>query len=1536
MRIAMDTETGSFCANLPSRPISRSTYVARGGMSTLARVFLLAVCCLSVRVAQAYSPWEWLFNGRSYASQQQALDAMHALSSAYANYTKLVGISAGDANTVSYTYAAPDGTPVKTHPTTYELTVNGGLEAQGNGTLSDAITALQNDRTFISPVYANTCGGYIWDPQPVDSSYIEGVLDSETQIIYVWYNVDTVHCSPSDVSIFTAVVRDNFGLSCPAGYTGTRLSGSDNTTCTLPGNGTIQKRPVTDDDCQCTPHPISVATGDKYLKEVDYAGPNLHLMRSYHSLENGRVVGMGDGWMHSYNARIYLVSGAPVGVELEDGRIVRLQPAPTSGQYQGLSDTGYWLTQTGSSYLFESPDGTKQTFDSSGALTGVIAANGQVTAVAYSGGQLSTVTGPFGHRLTFHYDPTSGLLTSVTDPAGQLIQYQYQTVGSDSVLSQVTYQDGSTRQYLYEDQNFPTLITGIIDENGARYLTVTYDSLGRAQTSALASGADGVTVAYGTTTSTVTDALGGVTTYTFDDLGGDPAAPRKYSARAISGGGAVSLTLPSSLSADPQRRPTQVTDGNGNATLQTYAGPVVSSVTEASGSANLRSHSFSYGDPSHRYLPTLVTYPARTTAFTYDVSGNPLSKTITDTATGQSRTSSWTYDSSGRVLSYDGPRTDVADVTTYSYYTCTTGAECGQIHTITDAAGDTTTYNSYNAQGQPLAITDANGVLTTLTYDLRYRLVSSSTAGETATLSYWPTGLVKTVVQPDASYVLYTYDSAHRLTQVADGIGNKITYTLDAMGNRTAESSYDPANVLHRTHSRVINSLNQLFQDVNAAGTAAVTTTYAYDNNSNQTGVTGPLARNTGNEYDELNRLKQVTDPAGGVMHFAYDANDNLSSVIDPRGLITSYTYSGFGDLVSQGGPDSGSTTNTYDAAGNLHTSTDARGAVSTYSYDALNRPVSVSYSVGGVTDETLGFTYDAGTNGKGHLTGASDASHSMVWVYDPLGRVASKNQTVGTLSLTIGYSYTNGDLTTLTTPSGKAVSYTYNSNHQVTGISVNGIPVLDSATYEPFGAVSGWTWGNGTRTVRSYDADGNVSAIASAGSKSYSYDSASRIAAITDNGNSTLSWGYGYDVLDRLTGANASGQSQSFTYDSNGNRSTQGGSSTSTFTVDLASNRLNNVSGGLNRAYTYDSAGNTTSFGAVSFTYNAAGRMVSSVAPSATTAYLYNAVGQRIRKSSTSGATYFAYDEVGHLIGEYDPAGNMIQEIVWFGDTPVATVRLEICGLAIFYIHTDHLNAPRRISRRSTADLVWSWESDPFGTAAPNENPSGLGTFNFNLRFPGQYFDGETGITYNEHRYYDPSAGRYLESDPIGLAGGTSTYVYVSANPLDLVDPAGMLQWKNTTRYAFDLTPGSRWSAIPGAPPTSDGPNVGGNTIVDWSISSRCECAGSVYKFKEFTVNFRANVHIRPGLTDAQNAVVKSKEGDHVGDYFAWANGKGKAIAQERETRYQSAVFSTLEDCQDATSSSLDTALRNSVRDAWHDTVSKWDYPGGPHHVTF
>jgi RHS repeat-associated protein len=246
---------------------------------------------------------------------------------------------------------------------------------------------------------------------------------------------------------------------------------------------------------------------------------------------------------------------------------------------------------------------------------------------------------------------------------------------------------------------------------------------------------------------------------------------------------------------------------------------------------------------------------------------------------------------------------------------------------------------------------------------------------------------------------------------------------------------------------------------------------------------------------------------------------------------------------------------------------------------------------------------------------------------------------------------------------------------------------------------------------------------------------------------------------------------------------------------------------------YAYDAAGNTLGYASNSYTFNQRGRMSQATVIGAATNYIYNALGQLIQKSGNGGTTLLMYDEAGHILGEYTGTGALIQETVWMGDTPVATVQPNGSSVSIYYVHTDHLSTPRKITRPSDNGLMWRLDPDTFGSLGPNTNPAGLGTFTYNLRFPGQYSLNESGLYYNYYRTYDPQMGRYIESDPIGLKGGINTYDYVNESPVFWSD-------------RFGLKPGDRF-------PT---PGQAAIDALDWIISRSpfpfpWEYAGSVYE---------------------------------------------------------------------------------------------------------
>jgi RHS repeat-associated protein len=486
--------------------------------------------------------------------------------------------------------------------------------------------------------------------------------------------------------------------------------------------------------------------------------------------------------------------------------------------------------------------------------------------------------------------------------------------------------------------------------------------------------------------------------------------------------------------------------------------------------------------------------------------------------------------------------------------------------------------------------------------------------------------------------------------------------------------------------------------------------------------------------------------------------------------------------MLAQVSPDTGTTTFTFDPASNLATKTDARSIQATYSYDAINRVTQITYP-----DETVTFAYDSCTNGVGRLCSIADRSGTTTLAYDLWGRVTSKSQTAGTLTQTMGYAYNaSGQLTTITTPSGRTVVYGYSNNRPVS-IAVNGMDVLTSVFYEPFGPNGGWKWGNSTVSVpnthtRIFDKDFRLTRVTSdlptSGTQPYfdkqvGWDYQGRVASITDVANSALSATYGFDALDRLTSASQGTNSWGFTYNGIGDRLTSTvNAATTNYAYFTSTHRLQTLSGAQSKSYAFDNAGNTTSDGSTTWTYAGNNRPLSAGSLNV----LINALGQRVKKDNGSTTTRFVYDEAGRLWGEYDATGTMIQETVWLDDLPVASLRPNGSGTDIFYVHPDHLGTPRAATRPSDNQFTWKWDNtEPFGDSAPDQNPSGLGVFSFNLRFPGQYYDQETGKHYNYFRDYDPSLGRYIESDPIGLRGGINTFGYAEANALLYVDPLGL-----------------------------------------------------------------------------------------------------------------------------------------------------------------
>jgi YD repeat-containing protein len=1128
----------------------------------------------------------------------------------------------------------------------------------------------------------------------------------------------------------------NPSIACPVGFN----PSSDRNSCTLAANNPDPAKNEGKPDCGLG-NPCNAGTGNKYQREVDYVGLGTYpliLERMYNSggATPSAVLNTvrGSQWRSTYDRSIALNSNTVITtatVQREGGQ--RYYFNLINGAWVGDADVVGTLVQlaNGSGWTYTNENDEVETYNAAGQTVSitnragltqtliysdgtagtnggyVLTAAGVATTTVLPVGKLIRVSDPASHTLQFGYDGT-GRVVKMTDPIGGAYLYAYSGTLITDNLSFVTYPDGKTRTYLYGETanvsatpnagvSYVHSLTGILDENGNRYASWTYDANGLAISSehgAFGSGVDKVSLSYGTPdasgnrATTVTDPRGVVRSYGFSTL--------------------LSVVKNSSISGQPCNGCTVVvthdangnvasrTDFNGNTTCYTYDLTRNLETTRVEGlptgtacPANLATYvpPTTTGSVIRKIttqwhatlrLPTVVAEPLRITSHSYDAKGNPLSKTVQPTsdatggaglaavAAGTARVSSYTYNTAGQVLTVDGPRTDVTDVTHYAYDTQ------GNLLTVSNALNQVTTLGGYDANGRPGSITDPNGLVTSLTYDARGRLTSRSSGGETTSYTYDGAGNMTNVALPSGASYTYTYDAAHRLTQIVDPLGNKLVYTLDVMGNRTNEQLYDSTNTLVQTHSRVFNALNRLNQDIGAVNQ---TTTYVYDANGNLTSITDPLNRLSTNAYDALNRLITNTDPANGQTSYGYDALNQLVQVSDPRSLVTQYTRDGLGNLNQQTSPDTGVTANTYDAAGNLLTRTDAKGQVASYSYDALNRLTGISYTGGTSPAQTVSYQYDQGTNGIGHLTKIVDATGTTNYGYDHHGRLITETEQAYGATYTTAYAYdAQGRLASITYPSGRTVNYTFDTMGRINQIAStfnsNTQVLASNIIYEPFGGVHSFNYGDGlTAPVQTYtrqrDQDGRIASYTLNGKPmSIGYDAASQISFISDPQNLTNTASYSYDPLSRLSSYIQGTSSQNFGYDMDGNRVSQTiGSTTTTFGYTTGNNRLASIQTGAGspQAVTQDAIGATTSDPTRQYGYDVRGRLIQTTTAQGVVNYEVNALGLRVRKQVpyASTDTVYHYDSQGHMIGENpNGAAQFALEYIYLGDQPVAVMK--------------------------------------------------------------------------------------------------------------------------------------------------------------------------------------------------------------------------------------------------------------------------------------
>ncbi|ATE70800.1 RHS repeat-associated core domain-containing protein [Lysobacter capsici] len=1180
-------------------------------------------------------------------------------------------------------------------------------------------------------------------------------------------------------------------------------------------------------------NPCNVKTGEKFETESDIELGWISLARYYHSGVANETGGFGPGWTHSHGIKLAITGSS---IALIDGSGYQLRFRQDGSNYWATNSSGERLVANGSQWVLYRASSV-MTFDSKGLLVSRQDEDGTSLTYAYNSiGRLDSITHSTGRALTFHYngEAADDTIASVSSAGITLASYGYAAPGQ---VSSVTYPDSGTRTYHYEDTRYPLHLTGITAEDNVRFSTFAYDTKGRVTSSQHAGGADGVTLAYTTQGgSVVTDALGHQTNYGLTAAPTGDGVPRKVGDIVDSRG-----TFKQSYydeTTDFRRRLSLVEDRRGTKTQHTYAEATdavtgqparTHSVQEALGLAQARTTQERHDIASNRLIFTKL--GNRETRITRNARLQPLTVSVKDTATSETRTTTYAYCEAadvsapsstcptlGLVKSVDGPRSDVSDVVTLSYYgsddpVCgTTPSACshrkGDLWKVTDALGRSVETLGYDALGRPLSRLDINGVATDASYHIRGWQLSSKVRGpnnaseaddQVNVFEYWPTGLVKKVTLPDGSFTNYVYDAAQRLTDVSDSTGASIHYTLDNAGNRLVEDSKTSGGTVKRTLSRVYNTLGQLEADKDAALHAI---NYGYDAEDNVSSVTDPLLRQTTRQHDPLNRLSATLQDVGGIeatTALAYNEFDQVTKVTDPKLLETLYTYNAFGDRTQLTSPDTGITAYTFDAASNLKTTTDARGVARQYNYDALNRLTAVVHPD---TSLNVAFTYDTAPGvcpsgeqfALGRRATMTDGSGSTAYCYDRFGHLVRKVQTTNGVGLTVKYAYNlAGQLTALTYPDGSVADYTRDAQGRVATMGVTPPSgarelLLTVTGYNPFGPEQGWTYGNGRTLTRAYDLNYAVQSLRDTASGGLDLGFArDELLQITAIHNATFATParvkFGYDALSRLTQFRDGPSNtvlESYDYDKTGNReafTNSGG--LQDYVYASTNHKLSSVAG---VARGYDAAGNTTAIGgtAKELVYGDHGRMTQVKQLGVPVMnYAYNGVGERVRRYAGSSETYTVFDESGHWLGDYGPGGAAVQQAIWLGDQPVGLQVGPSTAIGrLHYVQPDHVGTPRSVIDPVRNVAVWTWDlaGEAFGNSVPNQDPDlDASPFVLNMRFAGQLFDSATGLNYNYYRDYEAVTGRYLQGDPIGQEGGMGLYHYVDNSPLLNVDVLGL-----------------------------------------------------------------------------------------------------------------------------------------------------------------
>jgi RHS repeat-associated protein len=865
---------------------------------------------------------------------------------------------------------------------------------------------------------------------------------------------------------------------------------------------------------------------------------------------------------------------------------------------------------------------------------------------------------------------------------------------------------------------------------------------------------------------------------------------------------------------DESHQLTEMTDGRGGVTETEYD---EENRVEKQTDPMERVIQFAYGE-SGGLRTTTITEPNGSTTFQkFNKAGEPL-EVIKAKETGLERKTTYEYDSAYRLVK----ATDaLSHSTTFEY------DEQGNRTLAKDAGGNETKW-TYNSTHDVLTETTPKGEKTTYKRDGNGNLeaIERPAPGETtqkSTFEHAENGDLESATDPLGNETTFEYDTYGNPKTVINPEGDKVTWTYNENGEQLtevsprgneegAEASEFETTIERDTQGRPILVTDPLGHE----------TEYAYDENGNLESLTNALGQTTKYTYNANDERIEVEKPNGNTTEFAYGSMGEVKSRTNGNGDTTTYEHDALGQLTEEEDPLERTTIREYDAAGNLEETEDALGRTVAYSYDDADRPVEIDYSEEATAD--IAYEYDK----DGNIVEMTDGTGTTTRVYDQLGR-----------------------LTEVENGKSEVVEYEYNLGNQQTEIVYpNGEPVERS--FDKAGRLETVTDWLGKETTFKYNADSQVEAIvfpaATENVDEYAYDATGQMTSVSMKKKAEVlaSMTYTRDKLGQVEKSVDTGFTEEaerkYEYDT-ANRLTKSNSTT----------------------FSYDAANNVTKISPATYTYDKADQI--ETASNAT--FEYNEVGQRVKSTPTGGsATTFTYDQAGNLIKnvsggventfKYDGTGLRSTETRGASTYPMVWDSTAGLPLLLRAGQNYHIYGPEGlVISRITAGVASYHHHDQLGSTRILTNSSGavIGTYRYGpngalwkqtgtgtqMGFAGQFRMGsENQLIYLRARTYDPVTAQFLSPDPLAALSG-ETYAYAAANPVNAVDPLGLVPracGDDPPPYCPEC-PDERQPADGAAvnrtqqpkPEPSPGEKVVGGTISEGGKSAAEEYGGDLFK---------------------------------------------------------------------------------------------------------